>query len=115
MELFENGISVGKQSPDKDHYSTNLKHPPFTFHLKSFSAGTITAKGYINNKKLIQQEQKTPGSAAKINLRIDYSGKELKAGQNDIVFVYADITNNNGTIIQLLIKQPHLYSFFHLF
>lgn len=99
VELFVNGKSVGKQSPDEDQYSTNLKHPPFTFHLNSFNAGTITAIGYINDKKVIRQEQRTPGNAAKINLRIDYSGKELKAGQNDVVFVYADITDNNGTII----------------
>ena len=99
VELFLNGKSLGKQKPDKDQYSTNLKHPPFTFHLNTFTAGTLTAIGYINNKKVIQEIRRTPGPPAKINLRVDYSGKELKAGQNDIVFVYADITDNNGTVI----------------
>ncbi len=99
VELLLNDKSLGKQKPDKDQYSTNLKHPPFTFHLKTSAKGTLTAIGYISNKKIIQQTRKTPGPAAKINLRIDYSGKELKAGQNDIVFVYADITDNNGTTI----------------
>jgi beta-galactosidase len=99
MELLLNGKSLGRQKPDKDQYSTNLKHAPFTFHLKTFIAGTLTAIGYINNKKIVQEIRKTPGTAAKINLRVDYSGKELKAGQNDIVFVYADIVDNNGTVI----------------
>jgi beta-galactosidase len=99
VELLLNGKWLGKQKPDKDQYSTNLKHPPFTFHLKSFAAGALTAVGYINNKKIIQDIRKTPGAPAKINLHIDYSNKDLKAGQNDIVFVYADITDNNGTII----------------
>lgn len=98
-ELFINGKSLGKQQPDKDQYSTNLKHAPFSFHLSEFMAGTLTAVGYINHTKVIQREVKTPVQPAKINLRVDYSGKALQAGRNDIVFVYAEITDNNGTII----------------
>lgn len=99
VELLLNGKSLGKQKPDKDQYSTNLKHPPFTFHLNTFTAGTLTGIGYINNKKAIQDAHNTPGVAAKINLRVDYSRKELQAGQNDIVFVYADIKDKNGTVV----------------
>lgn len=99
VELLLNGKLLGRRQPDKDQYSTNLKHPPFTFHIPAFQAGTLTATGYINNKKVTQQLQKTPGAASAIRLRADYSGKELKAGQNDLVFVYADITDNNGTIV----------------
>lgn len=99
VELLLNGKSLGKQKTDKDQYSTNLKHPPFTFHLKTFTPGTLTAIGYINNKKIIQEIRKTPGAPARINLHVDYSGKDLKAGENDVVFVYADIIDNNGTII----------------
>lgn len=99
VELLLNGKSLGKQKPDDDNYSTNLKHPPFTFHLKAFSPGTLTAIGYVNNKKAVEDIRKTPGTAAKIKLRVDYSDKEVKAGQNDIVFVYADITDDEGTVI----------------
>jgi beta-galactosidase len=99
VELMLNGKSLGRQKPDKDQYSTNLKHPPFTFHVKSFSPGTLTAIGYIHNRTVIGHVRKTPGTPAKINFRIDYSNKELKAGQNDIVFVYADITDAAGTIV----------------
>jgi beta-galactosidase len=98
VELFVNGKSVRKQKPDKDQYSINLKHPPFTFTIPSFKPGALVAVGYINNKKVIEQKQQTPEAPTNINLRVDYSGKELKAGQNDIVFVYAEVTDNNGTI-----------------
>lgn len=30
---------------------------------------------------------------------MDYSGKDLKAGSNDLVFVYATITDKNGTAV----------------
>lgn len=99
VELILNSKSLGKQTPDKDVYSTNLKHPPFTFNLKTFTPGTLTAIGYINNKKIVQHIRKTPGAPSKISLRVDYSNKDLKAGRNDIIFVYADITDHTGTVI----------------
>ncbi len=99
VELFVNGKSVGKQRPDKDRYSANLKHPPFTFAIPSFMPGVLVAVGYINGKKVIEQNQQTPEVPAKINLRVDYSEKRLKAGQNDVVFVYAEVTDKNGTIV----------------
>jgi len=99
VELFVNGKSVGKQKPDKDRYSTNLKHPPFTFTISSVQSGTLVAVGYIKGKKAIEQKQQTPDAPSKINLRVDYSGKELKAGQNDIVFVYAEVLDKNGMIV----------------
>jgi beta-galactosidase len=99
VELFLNGKSVAKQQPDKDQYSTNLKHPPFTFNLSAFTPGTLTAIGYINNKKVVEQKLQTPGTAAKIKLRVDYSDRNLSAGQNDGVFVYAEVTDNNGTVV----------------
>jgi beta-galactosidase len=99
VELLVNGKSVARQQPDKDQYSTNLKHPPFTFHLPAFASGTLTAVGYINNKKAVQQIVRTPAASSKINLRVDYSGKQLKAGQNDAMFVYAEVTDAKGTVV----------------
>jgi beta-galactosidase len=98
VELLLNGKSIGRQRPDKDQYSTNLKHPPFTFHINSFQPGALVAVGYINNKKVAQHERKTAGAPASIKLRVDYSNRDLKAGENDLVFVYAEITDANGTI-----------------
>ncbi|TKB96227.1 glycoside hydrolase family 2 protein [Pedobacter cryophilus] len=99
VELFLNGKSLGKQKPDQDKNSNNLKHPPFTFSINEFTAGTLTALGFINNQEVIKQVVKTPEKPVKINLRVDFSGKNLKAGTNDVVFVYAEVLDANGTII----------------
>lgn len=99
VELFLNGKSLGKQKPDQDKNSNNLKHPPFTFSVNRFIAGTLTAVGFINNQEVINQLVKTPEKPIKINLRVDLSGKNLKARTNDMVFVYAEVLDANGTII----------------
>ena len=99
VALLLDGKLISRQRPDKDQYSTNLKHPPFTFHAPPFKAGTLTAIGYINNKEVIKQKQQTAGAPAAIRLRVDDSGKALSAGQQDVVFVYADIIDGKGNVV----------------
>ncbi len=96
VELLVNGKSYSKQAPDTDELSSNLKHPPFTFRVPSFRSGRLTAIGYIQNRKVIEQEQVTPGAANHIRLSVDYSGRKLQVGRNDAVFVYATISDVNG-------------------
>jgi beta-galactosidase len=98
VELFLNGKSLGKQSPDTGRVNNNLKHAPFTFNC-SYEAGTLTAKGYNNGRVVASAEQKTTKEAAKLVLDVDYSGKNLVAGQNDAVFVYVSVTDDSGTVV----------------
>ncbi|MEO5912546.1 MAG: glycoside hydrolase family 2 TIM barrel-domain containing protein [Pelobium sp.] len=98
VELFLNGKSLGKQKADSDKYSTNLAYPPFTFSIKDFESGILTAVGYTNGLT-VKHSVSTPKKAFKINLRVDYSGKTLKAGTNDMVFVYAEITDENEVLV----------------
>ena len=99
LELSLNGKVIARQKADHDRNSTNLKHPPFTFSVPEFVAGKLEARGFLSGKEAIKTERKTPGAAARINLLIDQSGKELQAGKNDVVFVYASVTDAEGTVI----------------
>jgi len=98
VELFLNGKSIGKQKPDTGSMNNNLKHAPFTFKV-AYQPGALTAKGYINGQPVTTAERKTPEKASQIKLMVDYSGKALVAGKNDVVFVYASVTDENGTVI----------------
>ncbi|SEO94800.1 beta-galactosidase [Mucilaginibacter gossypiicola] len=98
VELFLNGKLVTKQKPDVDVMSNNLKHAPFTFNI-AYSPGTLTAKGYISGQVVTTTERRTPGKPLQIKLTVDYSGKTFAAGKNDVVFVYASVTDEKGTVI----------------
>jgi len=99
VELFLNGKSLGKQKADADKYSTNLAYPPFTFPVKDFEAGKLSAVAYQPDGTTIKHVVTTPRTPTKINLRVDYSGKNIQAGTNDLVFVYAEIVDVNGTLV----------------
>jgi beta-galactosidase len=99
VELLLNGRSIARQKPDQDQYSTNLKHPPFTFEVPQFEKGTLSAIAYMNGKKVAEAGQRTPEAPASISLQVDLSGKPLTAGKNDVVFVYAQVVDKNGTVV----------------
>jgi beta-galactosidase len=101
VELSLNGKSIGRQNPDKDAISKNLSHPPFTFKLKAFEKGELVAKGYIGGKEVATYSVKTPGTPVTIDVTIDESHCAPKAGCNDVVFVYARLTDANGTVVPL--------------
>ena len=61
--------------------------------------GTLVAKGFLAGKEVAKTERKTPGTPSKIMLSVDSSGKELQSGKNDVVFVYASVTDADGTVI----------------
>jgi beta-galactosidase len=100
VELTLNGKLIARQRPDKDKYSTNLKHPPFTFNVPANSSGTLMAVGYVASRKVTEQAIQTPGVPTAIRLRADISGKELEVLKNDLIFIYAEVTDSNGTIVR---------------
>jgi beta-galactosidase len=67
--------------------------------MNAYAPGTLTARGYIKSKKVTENSVSTPDAPAKIKITVDLSGKELKAGCNDVVFVYASITDAKGNIV----------------
>ncbi len=99
VELSLNGKIIGRQKPDQDRNSTNLSHPPFTFAIPEYVSGKLEATGFISGKEEVKTEVQTPEEPSKVAVTVDLSGKELQSGQNDIVFVYASVTDANGTVI----------------
>ncbi|HEX8428728.1 glycoside hydrolase family 2 protein [Hymenobacter sp.] len=99
VELQLNGTPVARQRPDANKFSDRLTHPPFTFTLPAFTPGTLKAVGYSNGKVAAQMERRTPGAAQRLQLRYARHGKDLTAGQNDAVFVYASVVDANGTVV----------------
>lgn len=98
-ELIVNGESLGRRKPDTDIYSTHLAKAPFTFSLDKVVSGTITANGYVDGELVTTSSRSTPGEATSIKLWIDESGRSLEAGNGDMVFLYAAIVDQNGTIL----------------
>lgn len=99
VELFLNANSLGLQRPDSNRVSTHLEHPPFTFEPEDFEPGTLRAVGYIDGKEVVEATRTTPGQPSGIELEIDSSGKPLAAGEKDVVFVYANIVDENGITV----------------
>jgi beta-galactosidase len=97
VQLLLSGKPIAKQQPDKDQYSGNLNHPPFTFVTDGLAPGKLQAIGFINGKQVIETQRNIPGKPYAITLSVDYSGKKVAA--NDVVFVYATVVDANGTTI----------------
>jgi beta-galactosidase len=115
VALYVNGRMVKKQKPDDGpntpygDYDKGghpfdggnckyLPHPPFTFRHIHFKAGALKAVGYIRGKGVTEQTRRTPGNPADIQLYAVTEGKPLAADGADAVFVYAKITDKNGTV-----------------
>jgi beta-galactosidase len=99
IELFLNGKWLGRQKPNQDAMSNNLKHPPFTFTIPKYVSGKLEAKGFINNSTVANHIVYSPEKPSKIKIEIDFSGKKLDTKNDDLVFVYASILDKNGTLI----------------
>ncbi|WP_111708851.1 glycoside hydrolase family 2 TIM barrel-domain containing protein [Lutibacter citreus] len=99
VTLFLNDKLIATQKPDSNEISTNLNHPPFTFKLASFEAGTLKAVGIINGKEVSEAIVKTPKKATSLKVWLDESGKAPKAGVKDVLFLYIAAVDENGTII----------------
>ncbi|UZO82218.1 DUF4982 domain-containing protein [Aquimarina sp. ERC-38] len=98
VTLFLNDKVIGTQKPDSGKNTDKLSHPPFTFTLPSFKAGTLKAIGYINGKQVSEDLVHTPKAPTKLKIWLDKSGKEPQSGVNDVVFCYIAAMDENGTV-----------------
>ncbi len=96
VELRLNGKTIAKQTPDKDANSTHLEHPPTTFYLDKFEPGQLSAFGYMDGKKVAGHWVRTPETPEQLS--IDWDESHIPLSSNDVVFVYAQILDKNGTV-----------------
>lgn len=99
VALYLNDVLVSKEKSTINTNSDKLEHAPFMFKVATFKAGTLRAEGFINGKKVASNSVKTPETASKIELSYDLSSKQINPDFPDVVFVYAKITDANGTLI----------------
>ena len=122
VELFVNGKSIGKQTPDtqmwgphgdgnpKDHPASgagkyisteNLKHPPFTFDLSDYTPGegTVTAVGYLDGQKAAEYVRRAPEEATQITLQAE-NDEPLKLDGSTAKLVWVDVKDANGTVVK---------------
>lgn len=98
VKLFLNDKLIASQKPDSGKNTDKLSHPPFTFKIPSFEAGTLKAVGFINGKQVSEAVVKTPKTPTKLKIWIDESGRKPEAGVNDVVFCYIAAVDENGTV-----------------
>ncbi len=97
VELFLNGRSLERRSPDQDRMSWNLRHPPFTFHIERFIPGVLEAVAYLQGREIARHRVRTPGAAVSVEARLATWG--ITPTLNDLLFVHARIIDANATTV----------------
>lgn len=101
VELSLNGEIITRQKPDTGRTCNNLAHPPFTFDLEKFTPGKLVATGYIDGKPQVSDTVVTPGQPYAMRVWVDEKGKPARARVNDVLFVYAEIIDQEGNPVPL--------------
>ncbi|MGQ2982927.1 glycoside hydrolase family 2 TIM barrel-domain containing protein [Flavobacterium sp.] len=99
VALYLNDVLIAKQKPTRNTFTDQLQHPPFVFSLGKFTPGTLRAEGFIEGKPVSEHKVSTPGAPARLQVSLDHSGKSINASKPDVVFVYAKITDDKGTLV----------------
>lgn len=99
VALRLNGQPVERRHPDADRISTHLARPPFSFRLGRFRAGTLEAIGYVGGREAARHAVRTPGGVARLDLRLDRSGRPFALDGKDVAFVHADLRDARGTTV----------------
>jgi beta-galactosidase len=98
VHIFLNDSLVQKIQPDKGPLSDYLAYPPFYLNLSNYKPGILKAVGYIQGKAVAEDIVISPGEASQLTLKIDKSTIELSKTAADVIFVYAQVSDNNGNI-----------------
>ncbi len=96
VRLLRNDTVIAVHGPDSDPSAVNLTHPPFSFTLPGYAAGTLKAVGLRNGAEFVSYSVTTPGTPAALRLTADLSNKPFGADGSDVIFVYASVVDSLG-------------------
>lgn len=99
VELRLNGRVVERRRPDQDRISTHLAHPPFTFDVGAFEAGTLEAIAWLDGAEAARHTVSTPGGPEQLIVMTDEAGRPFARQGKDVVFVHALLMDAEGTIV----------------
>lgn len=98
VELFVDGVSKGRKSPDMSPDAKGLRHPSFYYDVVCNKPGTLKAIAYNNNGAPVAESTvKTPETPVRLKLVFDESGAMVQP--NDIIFVHCYVLDKNGSIV----------------
>lgn len=89
VELFLNGLSLGKKAKEKDVYHVFWRVP--------FQKGTLKAVSYKDGKEVLTREIKTTGDPVSIRLTADR--QTIKANGKDLSFITVEALDAEGNPI----------------
>ncbi|HET7461585.1 MAG TPA: glycoside hydrolase family 2 TIM barrel-domain containing protein [Longimicrobium sp.] len=99
VELRLNGAVVERRAPDRDRVSTHLPHPPFTFRLDRFAAGTLEAVGLIGGRQAARHAVHTPGAVERLDVTVDLRGRAIDGAGKDVLFCRASLKDAAETTV----------------
>ncbi len=100
VALYLNGGLIAKKVPEKDKYSSHLKHPPFIFKIPKYVPGELMAIGFIDGTEVTTDVVRTPERAKGLRLSIDIAG--IKIGDmdtEDILILNARVIDELGNVV----------------
>ncbi|MEM6770049.1 MAG: DUF4982 domain-containing protein, partial [Bacteroidota bacterium] len=99
VELFLNGRSIARSGINTDTIYRGLDHPPFHFNNVDYAPGELVAKAYFADGTEASCSRKTPGTPHALLLEVDTAGRQFVADGSDILMVYAQVVDENGTTV----------------
>ena len=98
VELFHDGVSLGRQEPDQDPELAALDHPPFSFPV-DWKQRTLRAQGFVGGEAVAEHSRSMPKQPNHLVLRLDMEDRLLTADGADLLMAYAEIRDDQGTIV----------------
>ncbi len=99
VALHLNGRLVARRGPDRGAGTEHLAHPPFTFRIGGFEAGTLEATGYVAGGPVARHTVRTPGPIDGLTLAVDLAGRPRDPDRQDQLLCHATLRDAHGTLV----------------